>query len=327
MLYRPFGSTGLNVSAIGFGCWEMGGTYGRIDESEVIAAIHKALDVGINLFDTAEAYGFGASESLLAKGLGSHRDDITLVSKFGIGYGGSGKTSRDSTPERMTQSIETTLKALDTDHLDVYLVHWPDRDTPFEETMRGLEDLVQQGKTRFVGVSNFKRAEIADCMAARRVDVGQYGYSLFDRRLEAEVFDYCGEHDIAMMVYGPLAHGLLTGTFSADTRFNEGRDWRSRGDAFNLPLFTEENFPRNLAVVEELKTLAAERGMAIYELALAWVLRNPVVSVALVGARTPFEVEANMHALERTLSDDDMEIIEGVFAKHGVDTRPDIWID
>ncbi len=327
MLYRPFGSTGLDVSAIGFGCWELGGSYGRIDESEVIAAIHKALDVGINLFDTAEAYGFGQSEGILAKGLGSHRDDIVLVSKFGIGYGGRGQTSRDATRERMISSIETTLTTLDTDHLDVYLVHWPDRDTPFEETMRGLEDLVQQGKTRFVGVSNFKAQEIADCMAARRVDVGQYGYHLFDRRMELEVFPYCAEHDIAMMVYGPLAHGLLTGTFSADTRFDEGRDWRSRGGAFNMPLFSEENFPRNLAVVEELKTLAAERGMAMYELALAWVLSNPVVSVALVGARTPAEVEANMHAPELTLSADDRQIIDAVFAKYGVDTQPDVWVD
>ena len=327
MLYRPFGSTGLNVSAIGFGCWELGGSYGRIDESEVIAAIHKALDVGINLFDTAEAYGFGQSEGILAKGLGSHRDDIVLVSKFGIGYGARGQTSRNATRERMISSIETTLTTLDTDHLDVYLVHWPDRDTPFEETMRGLEDLVQQGKTRFVGVSNFKAQEMADCMAARRVDVGQYGYHLFDRRMELDVFPYCAERNIAMMAYGPLAHGLLTGTFSTDTRFDEGRDWRSRGGAFNMPLFSEENFPRNLAVVDELKALAAERGMAMYELALAWVLSNPVVSVALVGARSPAEVEANMNAPELTLSDDDRQIIDAVFAKHGVDTQPNVWVD
>ena len=324
MLYRPFGNTGLSVSAIGFGCWELGGGYGQIDEGDVVAAVRKALDVGINLFDTAEAYGFGQSERILAKGLGAHRDEVVLVSKFGIGYRDG--RSRNGTRKRMMASIETTLTALDTDHLDVYLVHWPDRETPFEETMRGLEELVRQGKARFVGVSNFKAAEIADCMATGRIDVGQYGYHLFDRRMEKEVFPYCGRHGIAMMAYGPLAHGLLTGAFNADTRF-ETSDWRSRGGTFNMRLFSEENFPRNLAVVADLQALAAEQGMAIYQLALAWVLSNPVVSVALVGTRTPAEVEANLGALEHELSEHDKQAINAVFARHDVDPRPDVWVD
>ncbi|MEE8042290.1 MAG: aldo/keto reductase [Pseudomonadales bacterium] len=326
MEYRKFGLTGLDVSAIGFGCWEMGGTYGPIDEDQVIRAIHTGLDLGINLFDTAEVYGFGQSERLLAKGLADKRKDIVLVSKFGVGYRASGGRARDGTRARMMQSIETTLEALNTDYLDVYLVHWPDRETPYEETMRALEDLVQQGKTRFVGVSNFKAEEIADCMTARPVEVGQYGYHLFDRRMELEVFPYCREHDIAIMAYGPLAHGLLTGTFDTQTRFEES-DWRSRGGLFNMALFTEENFPRNLLVVEALKQVANERGKAIYELALAWVLSNPAVSVALVGARTPQEVEANMGALDFALSDDDKAAIDAAFAEHHVDTQPNVWVE
>ena len=325
MLYRPFGTTGIDVSAIGFGCWEIGGGYGQFEESEVIAAIHRALDVGVNLFDTAEAYGFGQSERILGKGLGSRRDEIVLVSKFGISEGGEWP-ARDGSRKRMMSSIETTLTALGTDYLDAYLVHWPDRETPFDETMRGLEDLVQDGKTRFVGVSNFKADEIAECMAMRRVDIGQYGYHLFDRRQEKAVFPYCEKHSVGMMAYGPLAHGLLTGVFDQDTQFDES-DWRSEGGAFNMPLFSGENFARNLSVVEELSTLATERNMAIYELALAWVLSNPVVSVALVGARNPAEVEANLGALEYELSEEDKDVIDAVFVRHGVNTHPDVWVE
>ena len=324
---RAFGKTGMEVSAIGFGCWELGGGYGHFDEGEVIKAIHRALDLGINLFDTAQGYGMGRSEELLAKGLGEQRKDVILVTKFGVGYSDSDRDKkRDSRPERAMASIEASLKFLGTDYVDVYLDHWPDRETPFEETMRALEDIVQQGKARFVGVSNFKAEEIATCMETRRVDVGQYGYHMFDRRMEKDVFPYCQEEGIGMMGYGSLAHGLLTGTFDEKTVF-EGKDWRSKGGAFNMPLFTEENFPRNLKVVSDLKEIAKAKGKELYHLALAWVLSNPAISVALVGARKPEEVEANMGALDISLSDSEKEEMDAVFAGHGVDTQPDIWVE
>ena len=327
MEYRPFGRTGMEVSAIGFGCWELGGSYGHIEEGEVIAAIHRAMDLGINCFDTAQGYGFGKSETLLAKGLGERRKEVILVTKFGIGYPDSDRDKRrDSRRHRAMESIEASLGFLNTDYVDVYLIHWPDLETPFEETMRAVEDIVQQGKARFVGVSNFRAEEIADCMETRRVDVGQYGYHMFDRRQEREVFPYCLEQGIGMMGYGSLAHGLLAGAFDETTTFGEG-DWRSRGGAFNMPLFTEENFPRNLKVVADLKRLAEDRGKALSHLALAWVLSNPVMSVALVGARTPGEVEANMGALGWSLTEADQAEIDAVFEAHGVDTRPDIWVE
>ena len=144
--------------------------------------------------------------------------------------------------------------------------------------------------------------------------------------MDVEVFPYCADNNIAMMAYGPLAHGLLTGTFNAGTSFDES-DWRSRGGAFNMPLFTEENFPRNLKVVEALKDIARERGKAVYELALAWVLSNPVVSVALVGARTAAEVEANLGAVDLKLSAEDKAAIDAVFNEHDVDTQPSSRVD
>jgi aryl-alcohol dehydrogenase-like predicted oxidoreductase len=327
MEYRPFGKTGMKVSAIGFGCWEMGGSYGHIHEEKVISAIHRALDLGINLFDTAEVYGFGKSEALLARGLGEKRKDVILVSKFGTGYVDSGRERhRDGRRERAMASIENSLKILKTDYVDVYLVHWPDPQTTFDETMKAMEEIVQQGKARFVGVSNFKQSEIAECMATRNVDVGQYGYHLFDRRIESEVLPYCEEHGMGVMAYGPLAHGLLTGTFDKNTTFDE-EDWRSKGGLFNMPLFTEENFPRNLRVVEELKDIARRNGKEMYHLALGWVLSNPAVSVALVGAREPAEVEANMGALDWVLNDEVKKSIEKIFDEHGVDTKPDLWVE
>jgi aryl-alcohol dehydrogenase-like predicted oxidoreductase len=327
MEYRPFGKTGLDVSAIGFGCWELGGSYGHIDEGQVIAAIHKAMDLGINCFDTAEGYGMGKSEALLARGLGTRRKDIILVTKVGIGYTDSGREkNRDSRPERIMASVEMSLNFLNTDYLDVYLIHWPDHHTPFDETMRTLDDLVSQGKVRFVGLSNFKAEEMDACMQTRRVDIGQYGYHMFDRRMERDVFSYCGEHGVGMMGYGSLAHGLLAGAFNEKTTFVE-TDWRSRGGLFNMPLFTGENFPRNIKVVEELKQIAQDRGKAIYHLALRWVLANPVISTALVGARTPEEVELNMGALGWALSEEDLAAMDAVFDKYSVDTQPDVWVE
>jgi aryl-alcohol dehydrogenase-like predicted oxidoreductase len=325
MEYRAFGRTGLQVSAVGFGCWELGGQYGHYDEQEVINAVQRALDVGVNCFDTAEGYGFGRSEELLARALGPRRKDVILVTKFAI-YQNDGKWVRDSRRETALAAIERSLKFLNTDYVDVYLVHWPDRQTPWEEPMRALEEIVQAGKARFVGVSNFKAEEIAACMATRRVDVGQYGYHLFDRRMEREVFPYCLEHGIGMMAYGSLAHGLLTGTFTPQTTFAEN-DWRRNGRAFGLGLFTPENFPKNLAVVEELKALAARRGKSVIDLALRWVLSNPVVSVALVGFRNPEEVDGMAGALGWTLSPAELAEIDAIFTRHGVDPAPDVWLE
>ncbi len=327
MQYRPFGRTGLDVSAIGFGCWELGDSYGHFDESEVVHAIQRALDLGINCFDTAQGYGFGNSEQLLAKGLGNRRQDIILVTKWGIGYNDVlTEKGRDSRAARAKLSIETSLKHLNTDYVDVYLIHWPDRRIPFDEPMRAMEDIVQEGKARFVGVSNFKAEEIEACMQTRRVDVGQYGYHMFDRRTEQAIFPTHEKHGIGFMGYGSLAHGLLTGAFDAHTTF-ESSDWRSRGGAFNMPLFTADHFPRNLRVVEELKGIARDMGIELYHLALAWVLSNPVLSVALVGARTAGEVEANMGALDVEFSDEHLRTIDAVFAQHNVETRPDIWVE
>ena len=325
MEYRAFGRTGLDVSAIGYGCWEIGGGYGHFDENEVVAAVQRALDLGINLFDTAEGYGYGQSERLLGKALGARRKEAIVVTKFGI-YRPEGEWQRDSRRETALAAIDRSLKALGTDYVDVYLIHWPDRETPLEESMGALEEIVQAGKARFVGVSNFTPDQIETCMATRRVDIAQYGYHMFDRRLEREIFPTIAEHGIGLMTYGSLAHGLLAGAFTPETTFDED-DWRSNGIAFNIPLFTEEVFARNVAAVDELKPIAARHGKTVAHLALRWVLSNPVVSVALVGFRRPVEVEEGAASLDWSLDQETLDEIDAVFAKHGVDTAPDAWVE
>jgi myo-inositol catabolism protein IolS len=330
MEYRPFGQTGINISAIGFGCWEIGGGYGSIEETEFVKAVNRALDVGLNSFDTAEAYGMGASEKSLAKALGSRRKDAVVTTKFGVGYPGK-PNYRDSSRQRVMDSIEKSLQALNTDYVDVYLIHWPDRTVPFEEPMRALDDLVKQGKVRAVGLSNFKLDEIKSCTAARHVDVVQYCWNMFDRRMQTEIFPYCRENQIGVMAYGSLAYGMLTGTLNEESAFEKG-DWRAkRGQLMNLNLFQHlfgtEHFLKNLRAVEELKAIAARYGKSLPQLALRWTLSNPVISTALVGCRSPKEVDDNIGALGWSISDADMREIDAIFARHGAITMPQVWLE
>ncbi|MGH8014400.1 MAG: aldo/keto reductase [Candidatus Binataceae bacterium] len=330
MEYRPFGGTGIQISAIGIGCWEIGGGYGSIEESDFIKAVHRALDAGINCFDTAEAYGFGSSERSLAKALGTRRNEAVITTKFGVGYRDA-PNFRDSSRNRAMASIEKSLANLKTDHVDVYMVHWPDVNTPFEETMRALDEIVRQGKARAIGVSNFRLSQIEASVSTRRIDVAQYCWNMFDRRMQSEIFPYCHEHEIGVMAYGSLAYGMLTGTFGEEMNFDSD-DWRAkqgRMGSINLfqHLFGPNYFLKNLRVVEELKGIAQGYGKSLPQLALRWTTSNPVISVALVGCRNEREVNDNIGALGWSISDADMKRIDDIFAKHGVNPVPDGWLE
>lgn len=330
MEYRPFGQTGIQISAIGIGCWEIGGGYGSIEESQFIKAVNRALDLGINCFDTAEAYGMGASERSLAKALGGRRKEAVITTKFGVGYPDA-PNYRDSSRKRMMACIEKSLTALNTDHVDVYMVHWPDVNTPFEETMQALDDLVKQGKTRAVAVSNYRLAQIERAMKTRRIDVVQYCWNMFDRRMQKEIFPYCQKNGIGVMAYGSLAYGMLTGTFSAEMNFDSD-DWRSRrGRLGNINLFQHlfgpEQFVKNIHAVEELKGIAKRYGKSLPQLALRWTTSNPVISTALVGCRNENEVNDNVGALGWTISEADLKEIDAIFKRNGVITEPDMWLE
>ena len=238
MEYRHMGSSDLEVSVIGFGCWEMGGGYGHFETSEVIAAIDRALDLGITLFDTARGYGTGASEELLGRALGARRQEAIVVTKGALptreGQMDDKPTrpglprfnpNRDARYASVIADCEASLKSLGTDYVDLYLIHWPDPETAFEETARALQDLLAAGKARYVGVSNYESRQLREACGMAPLVANQVGYNLFDRRWEYEMMPTARELGVGIMSYGPLAHGLLTGTFNAETTFEEG-DWR-----------------------------------------------------------------------------------------------------
>ena len=333
MRYRSMGNSDLTVSAIGFGCWEMGGTYGAFDDREVIEAIHRAIDLGVTLFDTALIYGFtfnldqpsgaGRSEVLLARALGQRRKDVLVVTKGGLPTRTGQPTGRDSRYQAIIDDCDTSLRNLQTDYIDLYLIHWPDVKVPIEEPMRALNDLVAAGKVRQIGVSNSSAAQLREARAHAPIVTNQVGYNLFDRRWEREMFPTAEELGIGIMAYGPLAHGLLSGTFTPQTTF-EASDWRSRGVIFGQALFKDDNLGRNLAVVERLKPIAARKGISLPRLALAWVLASPLVAVALTGARNTAEIEDNVAALDSALTDDERAEIDAIMrdAAGQVDTVP-----
>jgi aryl-alcohol dehydrogenase-like predicted oxidoreductase len=294
-----------------------GDRYGAIEDDEAVKAIHRALDRGVNCVDTAPAYGAGHSEEVVARALEQRRRDVILVTKCGVKAPPPGQLGplRDSSRANILREIDTSLKRLRTDWVDVLLVHWPDAGTPFEETMRALEDVVASGRARFVGVSNFTGAMIAECLRTRRVDVSQVGYHMLDRRQEHETFPACLEHGIGVMGYGSLGHGLLTGAFTAATTFDPARDWRGHGVAFGQPIFRGDNFKANVALVDRIRReVAAPRGVAVSQVALAWVLGHPAISTALVGARTPAEVDANDAGAELQLTPAERATIDAILA-------------
>ncbi|HHX65074.1 MAG TPA: aldo/keto reductase [Chloroflexi bacterium] len=324
MEHRFFGNTDLSCSALGFGTWEMSTTqYGHIDVDEACNAVAAAIDRGITLFDTAEVYGPYHSESLLCKALGQRRKEIVLVTKVGFDYVEDGDkvttVGRKSTYNHIIAHAEGCLRRLQTDWIDLLLIHWPDHDTPYDEPIRALEDLKAAGKIRHYGVSNFSPAMMDVCEKVGHLTANQVGYHMFDRRVERAVLPYCQEHGIGFMAYGSLGFGLLTGAFTPETEFVSW-DWRSSGKAFGLPLFEKEHFLKELRVVARLQELAARYDKTVAQLAVAWVLGHPAVTVALVGMRNPKELDENVAAVDWKLTAEDRAEIDRIFEEEGVPT-------
>jgi hypothetical protein len=308
MKYTVLGRTGLQVSRIAFGTWQLGGDWGPTDEAAATAAIRRAADQGVTLFDTAQAYGFGASERLLAKAIaGLDRGSLVIATKGGLRPGQLGGGNRDSSPAWIRSGVEASLRALATDYIDLYQVHWPDQAVPFADTAGALAKLVADGKIRYVGVSNFDAGQMAEFSATLPVETLQPPYHLFRRDIETEVLPYAAAHDIGVLAYGTLAHGLLTGHLSADTKFAPG-DWRGRSD-----MFTGAAFERNLRAVAELDRLAHnELGASVDQLATAWTLANPAVQVAIVGTRQAAHVDAAVAAADLHLDESVLAAIDEI---------------
>ncbi|MGH8110421.1 MAG: aldo/keto reductase [Rhodanobacteraceae bacterium] len=309
MQYKQLGKRGPRVSRIAFGNWSAGGDWGAVNQPEAIAATRAALELGINLFDTARAYGFGVAEELLGKALEpeirSRRESIVIATKGGLRKTGD-TIVRDSSPQALRHDLEASLKALGTEYVDIYQVHWPDPGTPIEATAEQLDAFVREGRVRYAGVSNFDVNNLIAFQRVRPVDMLQPPYHLFRRDIEANILPYTLAQGIGVLVYGPLAHGLLSGRMTEQTTFAAG-DWRASSD-----LFTGAGFRQNLTVVNDLARFASDCGVSVAQLAIAWTLANPAVDAAIVGARSPEQIRHTAQAAGLTLSQAQLEEIEAL---------------
>ena len=322
MEYRTLGKSGLKVSFIGFGCYAIGGTVGYWPSAveDAKKAIHRALDAGINCFDTARVYGI--SEEMLAEIINPKSDDIVIVTKCGLLRNpATGHQHRDSRPEAIRRSAEESLRRLDTDCLDVLLIHWPDENTPVEDSMEELNRLIDEGKTRHIGVSNFKRPLLDRAESGGPVTANEISYNMLDRGPEESTMPFCEDSDIGILTHGSLAYGWLVGQFDSVTTFSE--EIRSRGHPDGLPFFEEKHFEPNRRAVGKLKALAERNGGTLPQLAIRWQRRQSAVSSALIGFRKPSEVDEAVKAFDWDLPESELDEADSI-AKAAYDRmRPD----
>lgn len=301
------------ISRIGLGTWAIGGwMWGGADDERSVTTIRTALERGINLIDTAPVYGFGHSEEVVGKALEGVRDQAVIATKVALDWSDGGPR-RNSTPARIRQEIEDSLRRLRTDRIDLYQVHWPDPLVPIEETAAELEKLRQDGKILAIGVSNYSTEQMDAFRKAAPLASVQPPYNLFERAIETDVLPYARDNGLAVLGYGALCRGLLSGRMNSSTTF-DGDDLRKSDPKFKAPRFAQY-----LAAVEALKNLARERhGKSVLALAIRWVLdQGP--TIALWGARRPDQLDGIDEAFGWTLSPQDMQDIDRLLAEHITD--------
>lgn len=307
MRFRPLGSSGLELSVLGYGAWEASEHWGPLDEDALVATIRAALDAGVNWIDTAEVYGPHTSERLVGRAVAG-RPDAIVATKVAPRPAGTGH-ARDA----VRRACEASLDRIGRDRIDLYQLHWPDPKVPVEETWEAMAGLAEEGLVRAIGVSNFGQDLIERCEAIRHVDSIQPHASLLHRG-NLGLVAWCGERGIGAVAYSPLACGLLTGAITRDTRFDDG-DWRAGNRGFQM---YEELFgPKlagNLDAAERLGKVAERLGMPPADLALAWVLQQPGITAAIVGSRNPKHVASNAKAAAVTLDEDALGEIDAALA-------------
>jgi len=319
--YRPLGQSGIQASVVAFGAWAIGGwPWGGTDEANAVDAIHRALDLGINLIDTAPAYGLGLSEEIIGRALAGRRDKAVIATKCGLTWhtdkGAYFFSQNDRPvhrylgPESIRQEVELSLKRLATDYIDLYQTHWQDDTTPIADTMGELMKLKAEGKIRAIGVSNVKLHHLEQYRKIGPVDSAQELYNMLDRGIEAELLPYCLRNNIAVLAYSPLSQGLLTGKVGPEREFPEG-DMRRRN-----PRFSVEGRQRIASMLDEFAPIAKARGITLGQLAIAWTVAQPGLTHALVGARNADQVDENAGAGDVELTPDEHSVINGAIARH-----------
>jgi len=294
MQTRKLGYSDLNLTTIGFGAWAAGGKWdwgwGEQDDNESISAIHKAIDLGVNWIDTAPAYGLGHSEEVVGKAIKGKRDQLTIATKCGLVWEGrsDGTVWNRLKAASIRQEVENSLRRLDIDVIDLYQIHWPFPDEDIEEGWSEIAALVKEGKIRYAGASNFDLGQLKRAQAIHPIASLQPEYSMLERSIEGEIVDYCRENKIGIVAYSPMASGLLTGKYNLQNFESLAKDdWRRKYSEH----FKAENFENNIQKVTKLQAIAKRHGRSVGELAVAWVLRLPEMTAAIVGSRRPSQIE------------------------------------
>ena len=304
MKTRPLGNSDLHITPLGVGAWAMGGggwafAWGPQDDADSIAAIHAALDRGINWIDAAAVYGLGHSEEIVARALKGRSRRPYVFTKCGLVWNEKREIRRTLKRDSIRRECEDSLRRLAVEVIDLYQIHWPDPDAEVEEGWSTLAQLQKEGKVRWIGVSNFNTAQLARAQAIAPVTSLQPPYSILSPEIEKETLSFCARQNIGVIVYSPMKSGLLTGAMTRERIAKmPADDFRRRTPQFNEPLLT-----RNLALVERLRAIGNRHGRTPGEVALAWTLRRPEVTAAIVGMRSAQQVEGVVGAAEFRLSD------------------------
>lgn len=316
---RQLGNSDLHITRVGFGAWAIGGSgwqfaWGSQNDDDSLAAIHRALEMGVNWIDTAAVYGLGHSEEVVARALKSWSGPRPYIfTKCGLRWDAQANVRKVLRADSIREEVEDSLRRLGVDVIDLYQIHWPpDPDsTDLEEAWTTMADLKQEGKVRWIGVSNFNVQQLRRAQAIAPVTSLQPPYSLIHREVEKEILPYCLHEGIGVIVYSPMASGLLTGAMTPEriAKLPED-DWRKHHTDF-----TEPNLSRNLTLVERLKQIAQRHGRSAGEVATAWTLHNPAVTGAIVGARNAKQAEGVMRAGDLRLTDQEIQEIEGIVAQ------------
>ena len=325
MNYLKLGNSNLEVSQIVFGAWAIGGwMWGGANEKEAILAIEKCIDLGITSIDTAAVYGFGQSEEIVGEAIKGKRDKLQIFTKYGLIWDDTkgeyyfSSQNNDGKPidiyryaakDSVIKECEISLKRLGTDYIDLYQIHWPDPTTPIEETMEAVDVLIQQGKIRTAGVSNFSKEQTIEANKYIGIVTNQVPYSMVNRNIETDLMPYCIENDIGILAYSPLQRGILAGKIKKGHQFNEG-DNRPM-----IPYYKEPNFSRIINFLDIIKPIAEKYNVSLSQLVINWTANKPGISCVLVGARNPEQVEINANSLEFQLSLDDLQVINNELEK------------